>query len=166
MKTKKRNGALILLVLLFIFWLIIASNFNWIDLVIGFFASILVVLYSHQMIFTEDESNKLRPGLVRALFVLIITVIKEIVVANFHVAKIVLSKKMPIDPGFVTIKQPLKKDLNQALFGNAITLTPGTLTVDMGDDDIIIHGLKKEYATHISGSKLEKVFVAVEEAGK
>ena len=166
MKAKKRNGALVLLVLLFIFWLIIASNFNLIDLIIGIFASVLVVLYSHQMIFTEDESNKLKPGMVKALFVLIVTVLKEIVVANFHVAKIVLSKKMPIDPGFVTIKQPLKKDLNQALYGNAITLTPGTLTVDMGKDEIIVHGLKKEYAKHITGSQLEKVFIAVEEAGK
>jgi len=166
MKVKKRNGALVLGVLLFMFWMIIASTIDPIELIVGLFASILIVLYSYQMVFTEDESNKIKPGMLKALFILAITLIKEIIVANFHVAKIVLSKKMPINPGFVKIKQPLKKDLNQALFGNAITLTPGTLTVDMGDDEIIVHGLKVEYAKNIENSHLEKVFVHLEEAGK
>lgn len=166
MKVKKRKGALILGVLLFVFWIIIASTLNPIELIVGFFASLLIVLYSHQMVFTEDDANKIKPNMLKALFILAITLIYEIVVANFHVAKIVLSKKMPINPGFVKIKQPLKKDLNQALFGNAITLTPGTLTVDMGDDEIIVHGLKVEYAQNIEKSHLEQVFINLEEAGK
>ena len=166
MKVKKRNGALILGVLLFVFWMIIASTLDPIELIVGFFASLMIVLYRNQMVFTEDVSNKIKPKMLKALFILAITLIYEIVIANFHVAKIVLSKKMPINPGFVKIKQPLKKDLNQALFGNAITLTPGTLTVDMGNDGIIVHGLKLEYAQHIEESHLEQVFINLEEAGK
>jgi multicomponent Na+:H+ antiporter subunit E len=118
------------------------------------------------LIFTVDDSNAVKPSMLKALFILVMTLLKEIVVANLHVAKIVLSRKMPIDPGFVKIKQPLKKDLNQALYGNAITLTPGTLTIDMSDDEIIIHGLRIEYAKGIEGSHLEKVFIDLEEAGK
>jgi len=166
MKTKKRNGAIVLFILLLTFWMIIASSISLIELTVGFFASLLIVLYSYNLIFTVDDSNAVKPSMLKALFILVMTLLKEIVVANLHVAKIVLSRKMPIDPGFVKIKQPLKKDLNQALYGNAITLTPGTLTIDMSDDEIIIHGLRIEYAKGIEGSHLEKVFIDLEEAGK
>ena len=166
MKTKKRNGAIVLFILLLTFWMIIASSISLIELTVGFFASLLIVLYSYNLIFTVDDSNAVKPSMLKALFILVVTLLREIVVANLHVAKIVLSRKMPIDPGFVKIKQPLKKDLNQALYGNAITLTPGTLTIDMSDDEIIIHGLRIEYAKGIEGSHLEKVFIDLEEAGK
>jgi len=166
MKTKKRNGAIVLFVLLLAFWMIIASSINLIEFIVGFFASLLIVFYSYDLVFTIEDSNAVKPSMLKALFILVFTLLKEIVVANIHVAKIVLSKKMPIDPGFVTIKQPLKKDLNKALFGNAITLTPGTLTIDMSDDEIIVHGLRVDYAKGIEGSHLEKVFINLEEAGK
>jgi multicomponent Na+:H+ antiporter subunit E len=166
MKTKKRNGAIVLFILLLTFWMIIASSISLIELTVGFFASLLIVLYSYNLVFTVDDSNRVRPRMLKALFILVFTLLKEIVVANLHVAKIVLSRNMKIDPGFVIIKQPLKKDLNKALYGNAITLTPGTLTIDMSDDKIIIHGLRIEYAKGIEGSHLEKVFIDLEEAGK
>jgi multicomponent Na+:H+ antiporter subunit E len=166
MRIKKRNGVIVLCILLLVFWIILASTLDWIEVVVGFFASLMIVIYSYEMIFSDDEANKVRPKMIKSLFILIVVLLKEIVVANFHVAKIVLSRKMPIQPGFVEIKQPLKKSLNQALFGNAITLTPGTLTVDMSDEIIIIHGLNVDEAKNISGSSLEKVFINVEEAGK
>lgn len=166
MKTKKRNGAILLLILLTIFWMIIASKINTVELIIGFLSSTIIVLYSYDMIFTSDEATKFTPKSIIALLVLIYTLIREIVFANFEVAKIVLSRKMPINPGFKTIRQPLKKDLNQALFGNAITLTPGTLTVDMNDEEIIVHGLRLENIDKIEGSALQRAFISLEEASK
>ena len=164
MTLKKRNGAILLTFLLFIFWMIIASTISWIELVFGFFASLMIVLYSLDMVFTVDDSTAIRPKTLKALFVLILTLLWEIFIANFHVAKIVLSRKMPIDPGFATIRNPLKKDLNKALYGNAITMTPGTLTVDMKDDEIIVHGLEMHLIHNIEGSRLEKVFLNMEDS--
>jgi multicomponent Na+:H+ antiporter subunit E len=143
--------------------MIIASTISWVELVFGFFTSILIVLYSYDMVFTEDDSTAIKPKSLKALFILLLTLLWEIFVANFHVAKIVLSKKMPIDPGFATIRQPLKKDLNKALYGNAITMTPGTLTVDMKDHEIIVHGLEMHLIKKLEGSKLEKVFLNMED---
>jgi multicomponent Na+:H+ antiporter subunit E len=163
MDKNKRNGMILLIILLLTFWMIIASSISWIDLAFGFFASLLIVLYSYDMVFTVDDSTPLKPKTLKALFVLIVTLLWEIIIANFHVAKIVLSKKMPIDPGFASIRNPLKKDLNQALYGNAITMTPGTLTVDMKKDEIIVHGLEMHLIQNIEGSRLEKVFMNLED---
>jgi multicomponent Na+:H+ antiporter subunit E len=166
MKRKKRNGAILLLALLTIFWMVIASSINLVELIIGFLASTLIVLYSYDMIFTSDDATSFTPKTIVALVVLFYILVKEIIFANFEVAKIVLSPKMPINPGFKKIRQPLKKDLNQALFGNAITLTPGTLTIDMNDEEIIVHGLRLDNIDKIEGSALQKAFIRLEEASK
>jgi len=163
MNKNKRNGSILLIILLLVFWMIIASSISWIELVFGFFASLMIVLYSYDMVFTVDDATPLKPRTLKALFVLVITLLLEIFIANFHVAKIVLSRKMPIDPGFASIRNPLKKDLNKALYGNAITMTPGTLTVDMKDDEIIVHGLEMHLIHNIEGSRLEKVFMNLED---
>jgi multicomponent Na+:H+ antiporter subunit E len=69
---------------------------------------------------------------------------------------------MKINPGFKKIKQPLKKEFNQALFANAITLTPGTLTVDMDDEYILVHGLEMEHIDEIEQSNMQKAFERLE----
>jgi multicomponent Na+:H+ antiporter subunit E len=162
MNKTKRYGAGLLLVLLTVFWMIIASSISVTELIIGLLASLLIVLYSMDLVFSKDEMTSFTPRSIRALFILFIRLIIEIVVSNFHVAKIVLSRKLPIDPGFETIRQPLKKDLNKTLYGNAITLTPGTLTVDMTDDGIVVHGLEKHSVKSLEGSKLEQAFMNLE----
>ncbi|MCR3905978.1 MAG: Na+/H+ antiporter subunit E [Tenericutes bacterium] len=163
MQNKKRNGALLLFILLFSFWMIIASDFDLIEVITGLLASLMIVFYNFDLIFQKDEATPLRPKSVGAFFILIVILLKEIVIANFHVAKIVLSPKMKIEPGFKKIRQPLKKDFNRALFGNAITLTPGTLTVDMNDQEIIVHGLEMGHIEDLEGSALQKAFIRLEE---
>jgi multicomponent Na+:H+ antiporter subunit E len=166
MSKKNLQSKLLLLVMLVIFWMIIASSISLIELIFGIFSSILIVIYSHDLILTVDQRPKVSFKSLKALFLMFLTLIKEIIIANFLVAKLVLSKNMKIDPGFQKIRQPLKKDLNKALYGNAITLTPGTLTVEMTSDYIIVHGLIKDHIQNVEGSKLEKVFMNLEGEGK
>lgn len=162
MNKTKRYGAYLLLILLTAFWMIIASSISLTELIVGVFASLLIVLYSMDLVFTKDEMTPFSLRSIQVIFSLFIRLIIEIVISNIHVAKIVLSKKLPISPGFEIIRQPLKKNLNQTLYGNAITLTPGTLTVDMSDEHIIVHGLEKHSVRSLEGSKLEKAFMKLE----
>lgn len=162
MKNEKRAGLVLLFILLFLFWMILASSMNAADLIIGAIASLLIVFYSIDIVFLESESMGLYPKVVWRLVMLFIVLMIEVVKANFAVVKIVLSPKININPGFKRIKQPLKKTLLQALFGNAITLTPGTLTVDMDEDSILVHGLNIENVDHIKDSPIEKAFLKVE----
>lgn len=122
----------------------------------------MVVFFNYDLIFNNQEITKLSIRTITRFFVLLFILLINIIKSNVEVARIVLSKKMPIDPGFVKIKQKLKKELNQALFANAITLTPGTLTVDMSHEEIVVHGLIKENVKHLDGSRLEKAFLDLE----
>lgn len=122
----------------------------------------MVVFFNYDLIFNKAEITKVTLRTTFNFFVLIFILLYNIVVSNIEVAKIVLSKKMPIDPGFVTIKNKLNKELNQALYANAITLTPGTLTVDMNHDEIVVHGLLRQHVKDLEGSRMEKAFLDLE----
>lgn len=65
----------------------------------------------------------------------------EMIKANFHVAYIVIHPKLPVKPGIIKIHSDLKKDVSLTMLGNSITLTPGTLTVDIDEQhkNLYIH---------------------------
>ena len=162
----KKHGAVLLFVLLLIFWYVLSLKVTITITIIGFFVSVMVVFYNYDLIFNNQEASKLSLKLIRRLLTLFFVLIYNIVKSNIQVAKIVLSKKMPIDPGFVTIKNPLDKDMNRAFYANAITLTPGTLTVEMDEKEIVVHSLVKKQGEALTDSNLEKAFVALEEVEK
>ena len=159
---KKKFGVIILFILLLLFWFALSFRIDLTIAIIGLLVSLVVCLLNYDLGFNHSEVTKLTFKFLYRIFILFFVLIFNIAKSNIEVAKIVLSKKMPIDPGFVKIKNPLKKELNQALFANAITLTPGTLTVDMNHDEIIIHGLVKDSVKNIDTSSLEKAFIALE----
>jgi multicomponent Na+:H+ antiporter subunit E len=59
--------------------------------------------------------------------------------SNLDVARRIISPKLPINPGIVKVKTKLKSPLGRAILANSITLTPGTLTVEMRDQYFYIH---------------------------
>jgi len=71
-------------------------------------------------------------------YVFLIALIK----ANFQVARIVINPKLPVNPGIVKFKTSLQSDFAKMVLANSITLTPGTLTVDLVEDEFYIHWLK------------------------
>ena len=68
-------------------------------------------------------------------------------VANIDIAKIVLKKDMPIDPALVRFESALTTDLARVMLGNSITLTPGTLTVEIEGSEFLVHGISEGGAT-------------------
>ncbi len=63
----------------------------------------------------------------------------KIIQANLDVAKRVLNPKMPISPGFIKVKCTSRDDLIKLMLSNSITLTPGTLTIEVKDDYLVVH---------------------------
>lgn len=71
----------------------------------------------------------------------------KLILANLQMARIVLSPKLPINPGFVVLKTGLKKDISKLSLANAITLTPGTLSVDVAEDEVLVHWVTMKEGT-------------------
>jgi len=81
--------------------------------------------------------------------------------ANFDVAYRVIHPRMPINPGIVLIKTDLKSDSGKLALANSITLTPGTLTMDVKGENLLIHWINvkttdTDEATKIIGKRFER----------
>lgn len=92
----------------------------------------------------------------------IVLLIKEVIIANIAVAKIVLSPKLEISPEIVKFESRLKSEVLRVVLANSITLTPGTITIDMQGGLYTVHCLKKEFARELIDSKLEKILLEIE----
>lgn len=82
--------------------------------------------------------------------------LKEIVVANFVVIRIILHPKRKIHPVLVSFPSPLKSEGLKVVLANSITLTPGTITVALNKDGFVVHCLDESLAHGINESSFVK----------
>lgn len=148
-KTDYKGYALIFTIML-IFWLLISLSYDWQHIIIGVLLSILMVAMWGKLAIREDAPHTgftIRQVILVTYYFLYLLV--DIVRANISVAVIVLHPKLPISPGLVIMKNELKRDLPRAVFANSITLTPGTVTVDLEGDLLIVHAFTRKTATEV-----------------
>lgn len=80
----------------------------------------------------------------------------QIVRANVAVIARVLGPRHAIDPAMVRLRTRARTDLGKALFANSITLTPGTVTVDVQGDRVLVHALVRENASVASFEPMDR----------
>lgn len=137
------------------FWLILTPIRNLQSIIIGISVSLLVVMYSRDIAFTNDEMPKYNIKNLLVFFKFILMLLVEIVKSNINVALIVLNPSLPLSPCFIKVPVKFKKDVVKVIYANAVSLTPGTLTIEIQEDGYIIHALTKEAADGMSDSILE-----------
>lgn len=138
--TITKRSRIIVFCLSFLVWVALTSISDWQEVILGIIVALVVSLLAGQFLITTEKSK--HP--VRRLFLAIIYFFKflwEMIKANLHVAYIVINPALPIRPGIVKIKTNLTKDSALTVLTNSITLTPGTLTVDINPEshEIYIH---------------------------
>ena len=80
------------------------------------------------------------------------TLVKEIIKANFAVIRMIMSSRYEIEPAIVRFKTDLRTTPARITLANSITLTPGTITVLLEDDEYVVHCLDKSLAEGIESS--------------
>lgn len=140
---EKPSFAYVLVVLLLIWLGLVYSPSMSMDmflqeLVVGALVAVVVASLTSKN-FTGLGLGYFHPRRVAYFIVFFIVFIKEMVKANLNMARIVLSPSLPVRPGIVEIETGLKQPSAKLLLGNAITLTPGTMTLDYDGDRAYIH---------------------------
>jgi multicomponent Na+:H+ antiporter subunit E len=87
----------------------------------------------------------------------------EIAKSNVDVAKIILSGKMNIDPVMIRLKAGQVTEMGQVIYGNSITLTPGTITVDIDDGELLVHALTQAGADGLAEGEMDRRITALEQ---
>ena len=159
-------GSLFIFFLLMAFWLLISASADWQHIIVGvIFCSILTVLWSNLTISAEHKTA----FSIKQVFMLIhyfILLAVEIILANINVAMIVLNPRLPISPGMVIMRCDLERSLVRVLYVNSITLCPGTITVELEDNLLIVHAFTKEYAEELEDWALHRRLLNLEGAYK
>lgn len=125
-------------ILSLIFWLLLTFKITVPNLIVGSAASLICSLIFTRF-FITNIYKLLQPQRYFWFLVYLVVFIWECIKANLDVAYRVLHPAMPIRPGIVKVKTTLQSDLAKTLLANSITMTPGTISVDIIDDCLYIH---------------------------
>ena len=124
------------------FWLLNSGHYSLLILLLGLASIILVLVIVHKMDVVDHESQPLY--LTRNIFSYYLWLIKEIIKANIVVVKHIWLGNQSISPTLSRIKMSQKTDMGKVIYANSITLTPGTVAIDLIGDEIIVHALLKK----------------------
>jgi multicomponent Na+:H+ antiporter subunit E len=120
---------------LFIIWVALTLSFSNQELIVGFVVS-FTIAYIYTTNYKSTDEFKFSPMMYIKYIVIFI---KNLILSNIDVAKRVIDPKLPINPGIVEIKTELKEDYKKLILANSITLTPGTITMNVKGDRLFIH---------------------------
>ena len=131
-------------------WLLLSGHYDAFHISLGVFSVGLVKVLNHGL-----HRVRLYPGDIHRdlnfirLFVYIFWLVKEIILAAIQVARYVLDPRMPVDPSFLMFHADLPNASSQVVLANSITLTPGTLTVDITEGVFLVHSLSDASSTSL-----------------
>ena len=128
--------------LLFGFWLLLSSQHTVWMITLGVVSAALVFWLSSRMKISGTQVHTV--GVYLRLPRYSVWLLRRIIVSNITVAWVMLQPKLLISPEFIRVPMTQKKDLGKLVHANSITLTPGTVSTDIGDDYIEVHRLIKQ----------------------
>jgi multicomponent Na+:H+ antiporter subunit E len=132
-----------LCVVLFGFWLALSGHYTPFLLLMGALSSAFCVALVSRMGIIDAETVPLQIKPALPLYWLWLG--WEIVKANVDVAKIILSRRMPLAQQFVHVAANQKTEMGRVIFANSITLTPGTVTVETSEGGFLVHALSPAF---------------------
>ncbi len=149
-------NAILLFIFLYGIWLALTLNLSIANLITAAISSLIVVLLFARYTAKAD----LKVFQVKRYFwgiIYLFVFLWECIKANLDVAYRVLHPALPVKPGIVRAKCTLKSDMGKVFLANSITMTPGTITVDIIDEYFFVHWIyvkstnPEEYTGRILG---------------
>jgi multicomponent Na+:H+ antiporter subunit E len=141
---------IITFVILFSCWIIWSGMFDAWHLSLGAISCFIVTYISSDLLFQREKFS------IKDRVEVIPWLMYQIILANIHVAYLVLSFKTPIQPSLITFPTKLKKGISLLTFANSITLTPGTITADIrGGGFYVVHALDRKVADDLLTGAME-----------
>lgn len=141
-----------MLVLFFVLWIVFNGRVTLEIVLFGIGIAALVFWFICRFM---DYSIKKELHAYKNLFrglAYVLLLVAEIIKANFGVMRLIVSSKYEIEPKLVRFKTDLKSDTLRAVLADSITLTPGTITVTMEEDEYLVHCLDRDMAEGMEDS--------------
>ena len=147
--------AVSLLAILITFWLLLSGVFNYFLVIAGIIIATLAVWFSRRMEVIDHEGHPIDHA-TRGILLFWPWLFKEIIFSAIQVSRIIISPSLPIKPKMAQVKITQKSDLGRTIYANAITLTPGTIAVEVEKDTILVHALVEESIDELNRGIMDK----------
>ena len=135
-------------------WLLWSGIFEPLLLSLGALSCVLTFLVVWRMGYFDKDIFALRFSLRLAAYWA--WLIKEIVMSSLEVARVVLSPRMPVSCRCIELKATSDNAVDQVILANSITLTPGTLTLDLHEGVLKVHTLTQEGADALIAGEMDR----------
>jgi multicomponent Na+:H+ antiporter subunit E len=140
--------------LLFGLWLGLSGHPEALLLALGIASTALAVSIARRMDSVDNERHAAHVPLRLLRFWLYL--IGRVIIANLHVIRCIITPGRTISPQLFTVPLPQKSDLGRVIYANSVTLTPGTLTVQVGRDCLLVHALTRKAAAKLQSGNMAR----------
>ena len=144
-------------------WLVWSGHLEPLMLGYGVASCALVLWLSLRMKLIDPES--VPHHLLGGMLLYIPWLLLEIAKANLHVARVILTPSLPIQPRVIRVRATQRSELGNTIFANSITLTPGTVALDVRGGSILVHALTDQSAAGLTDGVMDSRVSRIEGAG-
>jgi len=144
----------ILFVLFYAFWILMSGFFTPFLLAAGAASSLAVVWFAHRMHVADREGHPVH--LIGSALSYWPWLAREILKSALDVSRVILDPRLPASPTVVSFKPRQRTVVGLVTHANSITLTPGTLSVEVGPERFLVHGLTRDSANAAVDSDMDR----------
>lgn len=150
-------------IITYLLWLVLSGHYTPLLLVIGAVSSLLVVLLASRMTLIDREGHPI--DLIGRAAWFWPWLLWQIVKSGLDVSKIILSPSLPISPTLINVRANQKSAVGIVTYANSITLTPGTVSVEVEDDEITVHAITYAGAQDLADGGMDRTVSRFEGGG-
>ncbi len=139
---------------LYLFWLVLSGYFTFFLMSAGAACAVAVVWFGRRMDVIDAEGHPVQLGW--RIVAYWIWLSKEIAKSAWEVSRIIVDPRLPISPTMVSFKPSQKTTVGLVIHANSITLTPGTITIDVGKGGFVVHALTRAGAEGVTSGDMDR----------
>lgn len=146
---------------LFLLWLLLSGHYTVLVTSLGVASCVGVAVLANRLGVLEPDGRSF--AFAFRLLLYLPWLIKEVVLSNIEVARLIWHRRLPIRPQVVRTRASQRTPLGLAAFANSITLTPGTLTIDADEPAVIVvHAIGDVTAEGLQTGEMDRRTAALE----
>ena len=145
---------------LFVFWLLLSGHYTGLLLTIGVICCAGIIALAMRMSVVDEEGHPMQLALGALTYWP--WLVAEIAKSTWGVARVILDPSLPISPTMIKVRAGQKSRLGVNIYANSITLTPGTISVEVENNDILVHAITEGGAEELAEGGMDRRVSAFE----
>lgn len=141
-------------IVLLVFWLTLSGIYTAFLITAGVISALAIAVLANRMDVADHEGHPIHLGLSALTYWP--WLVWQIILSALNVTRIIINPSLPISPTLTRVKMTQKSDVARVTYANSITLTPGTISVDVEGDEILVHAITRDNASDLEAGDMDR----------